>query len=242
MNIFNSWLVDQPIAHRGLHDKVIPENSLAAFSRAIECGYAIEFDVRMIADGTIIIFHDDSLSRLTENDGYVKFLNKSDLDLLTLKGSKEKIPTLEEALAFINGRVPILIEIKNEGAIGEQEKRVLEILKNYKGDFAVESFNPFVLEYFYKHAPHILRGQLAGYFRGQKLSFFKKYALKRMLLNEKISHPDFVAYEAARLPNRFVRKFKKLPLIAWTVTSESEYLKVVKYCDNVIFEGFEPTI
>ena len=242
MNLFNSWLVDQPIAHRGLHDKTTPENSLPAFEKAIEGGYAIELDVRIIADGTVIVFHDDSLSRLTDNDGYVKFLNKADLDLLKLKGSEERIPTFAQVLEFVDGRVPLLIEIKNNDKVGQLEKRIIELLNDYNGEYAVQSFNPYVLEYFYKHAPHILRGQLAGYFKGEKLSFFKKYALKRMLLNKKVSHPDFISYEARKLPNCHVRKFKTLPLLAWTVRSQSEYLKVVKHCDNIIFENFEPTI
>ncbi|MBE7073702.1 MAG: glycerophosphodiester phosphodiesterase [Clostridiales bacterium] len=242
MDLFNSWLVQQPIAHRGLHDKATPENSLSAFEKAINAGYAIELDVRIIADGTVIIFHDEALSRLTENDGYVKFLNKADLSLLKLKGTEEHIPTLEDVLTFVNGRVPLLIEIKNNDKVGQLEKAVIETLKDYKGEYAIQSFNPYVLEYFYKHAPHILRGQLAGYFKGEKLSFFKRYALKRMLMNKKISHPDFIAYEAKKLPNIYVRKYKKLPLLAWTVRSQSEYLKVVKHCDNIIFENFEPTI
>lgn len=241
MDIFNSWLVETPIAHRGLHDEKRPENSLSAFQNAIDKGYAIELDLQMISDGTIVVFHDESLSRLTDNDGYIKFLKKSDLDILTLKNSKEKIPTFQQVLTLVNGQVPLLIEIKNPDKVGELEKTVIEMLKDYQGEYAIESFNPFVLEYFYKHAPHILRGQLAGYLKGQKLTFIKKYALKRMLLN-KISKPDFISYEASRLPNRFVRKYKKLPLLAWTVTSQSEYLKVVKYCDNVIFENFEPKI
>lgn len=241
-NIFNSWLAEQPIAHRGLHDKSHPENSLGAFSKAIEAGYPIELDIQMIADGTIIVFHDDSLSRLTDNDGYVKFLNKTDLNLLTLSGSKEKIPTFEEVLKFVDGKVPLLIEIKNMGKVGDLEKAVIELLKDYKGEYAIQSFNPFVLEYFYKHAPSIPRGQLAGFLTNLKMSFFKRYAMKRMVGNKKISHPDFIAYEAKHLPNRFTKKFKELPLLAWTVKSQSEYLKVVKHCDNVIFEGFEPTI
>ncbi len=241
-NIFDSWLVCQPIAHRGLHDKEIPENSLPAFENAINNGYAIELDVQMIADGTLVVFHDESLSRVTNNDGYLKFLNKSDLEILTLKGSKEKIPTFEETLKFINGRTPILIEIKNKSKVGDLEKKVIELLKDYKGEYAVESFNPYVLQYFEKHAPNILRGQLAGYLKKEKLPFFQKFALKRMLLNKHISKPNFIAYEAKALPNRFVRKFKNLPLIAWTVKSQNEYLKVVKYCDNVIFEDFEPKI
>lgn len=241
-NIFDSWLVCQPIAHRGLHDKEIPENSLPAFENAINNGYAIELDVQMIADGTLVVFHDESLSRVTNNDGYLKFLNKSDLEILTLKGSKEKIPTFEETLKFINGRTPILIEIKNKSKVGDLEKKVIELLKDYKGEYAVESFNPYVLQYFEKHAPNILRGQLAGYLKKEKLPFFQKFALKRMLLNKHISKPNFIVYEAKTLPNRFVRKFKNLPLIAWTVKSQNEYLKVVKYCDNVIFEDFEPKI
>lgn len=242
MDLFNSWLVQQPIAHRGLHSDSVPENSISAFAKAIESGYPIELDVQIIADGTIVVFHDDSLSRLTDNDGYLKFLNKEDLKYLSLKGSNEKIPTFEEVLKFVDGRVPLLIEIKNEGKVGKLEKGVLELLSDYKGEFAIQSFNPFVLEYFYKYAPEIPRGQLSSYFRDMKLAFFKKFALKRMILNKRISHPDFISYEAKRLPNRFTKKYKQLPLLAWSITSQSEYLKVVKHCDNVIFENFEPVI
>lgn len=242
MDLFNSWLVDQPIAHRGLHDKTSPENSISAFEKAIEAGYPIELDVQMISDGTVVVFHDSSLSRLTDNDGYLKFLTKTDLEYLSLKDSDEKIPTFQQVLEVVDGKVPLLIEIKNEGKVGELEKNVLELLQNYKGEYAIQSFNPFVLEYFYKHAPEIPRGQLAGYLKDAKLTFFKKFALKRMLLNKKISHPDFISYEAKHLPNRFIRKFKNLPLLAWTVQSQSEYLRVVKHCDNVIFENFEPVI
>lgn len=241
-DIFDSWLVCQPIAHRGFYDKDAPENSLPAFQNAIDNGYAIELDVQMIADGTLVVFHDESLSRLTNNDGYLKFLNKSDLEILTLKGSKERIPTFEEVLSFINGRTPILIEIKNKGKVGQLEQKVIDLLKDYKGEFAVESFNPYMLQYFEKHAPNFLRGQLAGYLKKEKMPFFQRYALKRMLLNKHVSKPDFIVYEAKYLPNRFVKKFKTLPLIAWTVKSQREYLKVVKYCDNIIFEDFEPKI
>lgn len=242
MDIFNSWLVETPIAHRGLHDKEHPENSLSAFGKAIDEGYPIELDVQMIADGTVVVFHDESLSRLTDNDGYIKFLNKSDLDILFLKDSKEKIPTLEEVLEFVDGKVPLLIEIKNQGKVGELEKKVIDLLKNYKGEFAVQSFNPYVLEYFSKHAPEIKRGQLAGFFKGEKLAYFKKFLLKRMAFNKNISEPHFISYDATTLPNRFVKKYKNLPLLAWTVRSKEDYLKVVKHCDNIIFENFIPEI
>ena len=155
-------------------------------------------------------------------------------------GEKSK-PTFDEVLNLIGGKVPILIEVKNTNKVGELETKLLETLRAYNGEYAIESFNPYVLEWFKNNAPDIWRGQLAGYFKGEKLAFIKKFALKRMLLN-KMAKPDFIAYEASHLPNRFVRKYKTLPLIAWTVRSQEEYLRVVKYSDNVIFENFEPKI
>lgn len=241
MDIFKSWLVERCIAHRGLHNDEFPENSLGAFQNAVDNGYPVELDVHIIADGTLVVFHDNSLSRVTGKDGYIKNLTKNDLTNYTLMGSKYTIPTFDEVLNLIGGKVPILIEVKNTNKVGELETKLLETLRAYNGEYAIESFNPYVLEWFKNNAPDIWRGQLAGYFKGEKLAFIKKFALKRMLLN-KMAKPDFIAYEASHLPNRFVRKYKTLPLIAWTVRSQEEYLRVVKYSDNVIFENFEPKI
>lgn len=242
MDLFKTWLVETPIAHRGLHDKNTPENSLGAFSKAIEKGFAIKLDVQLLADSTVVVFHDESLARMTSNDGYIKYLNKEDLKALSLKGTKETIPTLQQVLKLVDGQVPILIDIKNKYKVGNLEQAVIDVLKNYKGDFAVQSFNPYSLEYIRQHAPNILRGQVSGYFKNEKIGWTKKYALKRMTLNKKVSQPHFIAYEAAALPNRFVKKYKHLPLLAWCVKSKEEYLKTVKYCDNVIFEKFIPEI
>ena len=159
-----------------------------------------------------------------------------------LFGTKYTIPTFKEVLDLVDGQVPILIEVKNTGKVGELESALLKILKDYTGEYAIQSFNPYVLEWFKKNAPQIARGQLAGYFKGEKLSFIKKFALKRMLLNKKISCPDFISYDARNVPNRFVNKYKNLPLLVWCVRSQDEYLKKVKYCDNIIFENFEPKI
>ena len=241
-DIFKSWLVEMPIAHRGLHDKNTPENSLAAFSKAIEKGFAIELDVQLLADETVVVFHDNSLSRMTGNDGYIKFLNKNDLKVLKLKGTKEHIPTFEEVLKLVDGRTPLLIEIKNTQKVGKLEQKVIDLLKNYNGEFAVQSFNPFSLQYFKNHAPNILRGQLSGSFKGEKLAWFKKILLKRLAFNKNVSHPNFISYEYTALPNRYVKKYKDIPLLAWTLRSKEEYLKVVKYCDNIIFENFVPEI
>ncbi|MBP3431436.1 MAG: glycerophosphodiester phosphodiesterase [Clostridia bacterium] len=241
-DLFKSWLVETPIAHRGYHGKSAPENSMAAFSAAIEKGYAIELDVQLLADDTVVVFHDESLARMTGNDGYIKYLNKTDLKALKLKDTKETIPTLSEVLSFVDGKVPLLIEIKNKYKVGKLEQRVINLLKNYKGEFAVQSFNPYSLAYFKKHAPNILRGQLSGYFKKEKLGWMKKLLLKKMRFNKKTSEPHFISYEASTLPNRIVKKYKSLPLLAWCVRSKEEYMSVVKYCDNVIFESFDPEI
>ena len=242
MDLFKTWLVEMPIAHRGLHNEQYPENSLGAFENAINNGYAIELDVHLTSDGTIIVFHDDTLSRITAKDGYVKNLKKEELPDCKLCNTEYTIPTLKEVFDLVNGQVPILIEIKNTDKVGELETALLKELKAYNGEYAIQSFNPYVLEWFKINAPDIARGQLAGYFKDVKLSFFKKYALKRMLLNKKVSCPNFISYEAKKVPNRFVKHNKKLPLLVWTVRTQEEYLRVVKYCDNVIFENFEPKI
>ena len=242
MSLFDSWLVNKYIAHRGFHNDENPENTLGAFNLAVENGFAVELDVQQISDGTIVVFHDDRLCRLTGKDGYLKNLKKEDLSSCHILNTKYTIPTLEEVLSAIDGKTPILIEIKNSGSkVGELESALLRLLKDYKGEYAVQSFNPYVLEWFAHNAPQVLRGQLSSFFKGTKMSIFRKYFLKRMFFN-KIARPDFISYNAQDLPNRYVKKHKELPLLAWTVNSQSDYLKIAGCCDNIIFENFVPTI
>lgn len=242
MNIFESWLVTMPIAHRGLHDESCPENSLASFDKAIKNRYAIELDVRALADGTIVVFHDETLGRMTGQDGYLANLKYDDIRDLTLGKSKEHIPTFAQTLAHVNGKTPLLIEIKNMGKVGEFEKNLYKLLSEYKGEFAVQSFNPYSLEWFKNNAPHVRRGQLSSFMKNSGLSFFKRFALKRMKLNKKVSEPNFIAYCTTDLPNRFVRQYKDLPLLAWCVRTDEEYDRVKKHCDNIIFENITPSI
>lgn len=237
----NSWLIDKYIAHRGFHDNQNPENSLGAFKNAIENNYAIELDVHEISDGTLVVFHDELLSRVTGKDGYVKNLKKDELSNYKLMGTDFSIPTFKDVLDFVNGKVPLLIEIKNNGKVGSLEKKLLEMLKDYKGEYAVQSFNPYSIEWFKINAPTIKRGLLSSYFKGENLSFIKKIILKKLFLFKK-AKPDFISYDCRYLPNRFVNRHKDTMVLAWTVKSQSQYLEVVKYCDNIIFENFTPKI
>ena len=240
MNIFETWIATQPMAHRGLHNETIPENSIPAFLNAAQNGYAIELDVRSLKDGTIVVFHDETLGRMTGKDGYLANLNYEDIADIRLNKSKEKIPTFKEVLDAIDGKTPILIEIKNMGKVGELEKELYRLLKDYKGEYAVESFNPFSLEWFKINAPHIKRGQLSSFMKGSDLGFFKKFMFKRMKYNKKVSDPNFIAYKCEDLPNPYVKKYKHLPLIAWVVRTEEELERIKKYCDNYIFENITP--
>ena len=240
MDIKKSWLFSRPIAHRGLHGINAPENSLAAFGKAIEAGFPIEIDVRPIDDGTVVVFHDDKLTRMTDLDGYVCNMTKSDLEKVRLRNSDERIPTFKEVLEFVDGRTPLLIEIKNDSTVGQLERDTLELLSSYKGEYAVQSFNPYSMEFFKKNAPQIPRGQLSCFFDKKDLGFFKRFVLKRLKMN-KVSSPDFISYNHANLPNKYVTK-TKLPTLAWTVRSNAEMEKCLPYCDNIIFENFIPVI
>ncbi len=243
MDLKQTWLCTMPIAHRGLHNEEFPENSLASYENAIAHGYAIELDVRLIDDGTVIVFHDDKLARMTGEDKYASTLTLADLDNIYLKNTDQKIPTFKQVLDLVDGRVPILVEIKNEDKPGVLENKTIELLRAYKGEYAIQAFNPFVLEYFRHHAPEIKRGILSALFRKHQLpSFIKRFALSKMLLNG-IAKPDFITYRHECLPNKYVNKYVKkhnVPVIAWTLENQEETDKVIPNCDNYIFENFIP--
>lgn len=240
MDIFDSWIAKTPVAHRGLHNDKIPENSLASFKNAIKKGYAIELDLSLISDGTIVVFHDEKLVRMTGANGYLKKLTLEELKKLRLNGTKEQIPTFEETLKCVAGRVPLLIEIKNMNKVGF-EKDVWKILQGYKGEYAVQSFNPYSLEWFKLNAPQVKRGQLSCFFKREKINLVKRYVLKRMKLNN-VSEPNFIAYDLKSMPNRYLKKYHDIPILAWTAKTEADLAKAQKLATNVIFSGIEPEV
>lgn len=243
MNLFKTWLVDKYIAHRGLHDDTHPENSISAFINARDNGYAIELDIHALEDNTPVVFHDETLKRLTGQDGYIKNVkNVEELKKITFINSNETIPTFEEVLKAIDGTTPILIEIKDYNLNGNLEKRIYDLLKNYKGEYAVMSFNPYSMRWFKKYAPEITRGILSYSLKDQKMSFMKRFFLTRPRFIKKTCDPHFVAYKWDEVPNQFVKRFKELPLLVWAVQNQSDYMEVAPHCDNIIFENFNPRI
>lgn len=238
-----AWLKRMPIAHRGLHsnDAHVPENSLKAFWQAVERGYAIELDVQLTADGKVIAFHDYNLKRMTGLNKQVSDVTWAKMQQLRLLDSDQGIPLLSDVLDLVAGTVPLLIEVKNESQAGRLEAAIIETLNNYRGEYAVQAFNPFVLQYFRHHAPWIIRGQLAGSFKGENLAWWKKILLRYLLLNH-ISCPQFVAYETGALPRWMARRLKQkgLYILTWTVKNSDGFSRDIKLADNVIFENFLP--
>lgn len=235
------WIEEQPIAHRGLHGQGVPENSLAAIEAAIEAGYAAEIDVRLSADEVAIVFHDEAVDRLTEATGPTSERTWEELSRLTLADTTSRVPRLESVLDRVDGRAPLLVELKNWGAPGSLEQRVATAVAGYEGPLAVQSFNPRSLAWFQRNAPSVPRGQVSGPLEGVPLEWYKRALVQRLLVNA-VSRPDFVAYQHEALPYWPVRlaRASGLPILGWTVTSPAERQAARDHVDNVIFEGFRP--
>lgn len=241
----HAWLRQTPIAHRGLHDIAhgIVENSLSAFRAAIAAGYAIELDLQPSVDGEAMVFHDETLDRLTEASGKVSARSAQELSALKLAGSSDTIPKLAQVLDLVAGKVPLLVEIKAwTRRVGDLEARTAELLRDYRGPVAVQSFNPLTLRWYRRHAPVIPRGLLSTDYRAAvpfRLSRRTRFAL-RHLLTAPVIRPHFIAYDVHALPALApkIARALGLPLIAWTVASEQERRIGARYADNIIFEGF----
>ena len=157
-----TWIKERLIAHRGLHslDKTVPENSMKAFALAIEHNYGIEMDINVMGDGTVIVFHDVTLSRLIGKEKNLKDLSYEDIKNETLLNTDEHVPTLKSVLDFVNGRVPLLIELKPLGNNKLLCEKFMETIKDYHGVYAIHSFSPYVVNWFRKHHPEVIRGQI----------------------------------------------------------------------------------
>ena len=228
----DSWLFTRHIAHRGLWGDDVPENSLTAYARAVEKGYAIEIDLYLSKDGVLFSVHDSKLKRLCGVDKFVYDLTAEEIKQLSLCGTDEKIPTFDEVLELVDGKTPLLIEIKDQPSKLIVEN-IVGRLKTYKGEFALQSFNPFYIRKVRYLAPEFIRGILAAK-NPDTDSKIKKFVVSKMPFNF-TAKPDFISYEYNGLPLK-----TKLPVITWTVTTKDIHEKVKPYAKNIIFEGFIP--
>ncbi len=225
---------DLPVAycHRGFHDKKLPENSLSAFRKSAENGIGVELDVQPTKDGKIIVFHDISLKRVCGIDKNVSELTFEELSELGIKGTEERIPLFTDALKVLDG-VPVSCEIKTASAAFDSEflEKTYQILKDYKGDYNVISFNPFVLEWFKNNHPEVIRGQLSAGNGHLGVKGILGWGLSNLLLNYK-SKPDFISYKFDDKSLGFLLcRFYGTRLCAWTVHSMDDVEKAA-------YEGF----
>ena len=235
--------MDTLIAHRGLFDNNgdAPENSMAAFKRAVEAGYGIELDVHLTADGQLVVHHDHDLMRSARRRGRIEQMTWRELKDLTLFHSKEHMPLLEDVLSMVGGRVPLIIELKAEHGDDEKElsRRAAKAFDGYEGIFCMESFHPGCLLYFRRNRPHVLRGQLADWQSG--IGIFGPM-LRGCLFNF-LTRPDFIAYNiqyAHRWPYFFLKRILCATTAAWTVKSEGMLREAEKSFDVFIFDSFIP--
>ena len=230
-------------AHRGLHDSEKAENSMSAFAAAKEKGFGIELDIRLSKDGELVVFHDETLTRVAGREGKVIDFTAEELAGMSLNGTADGIPTLRSVLDLIDGSVPLLIEIKMSVSESGVADKFLEVIEGYKGDFIVESFNPAALRKVKKVRPDILRGFLSSeYSKSEKYKGKILYKLLENLALNFMMRPDFIAYDKRghAVPTlRFIRRNFGTPLIAWTITSAEDEAEAISHgFDTVIFEGY----
>ncbi|MBP1849939.1 glycerophosphodiester phosphodiesterase [Rhizobium halophytocola] len=232
-----AFLTEQPIAHRGLHDmnKAVWENTLAAATRAIEAGFAIECDIQLSADSVPMVFHDGDLKRLCGINGEVRERTAVELQALSIGGTKEKIPTLKQLFDRVKGQVPLVIELK--GAKAEDDDGfaddVLEVLEGYKGPVALMSFDHHLLKALKEAKCPYPVGLTA---EGAKPEDF-------FIHDEAMAYGlDFISYAVAHLPNSFIaaQRARGLPVITWTVRDEMMRERTYMHADQMTFEGFDP--
>lgn len=231
-------------AHRGLHDprRGPVENTLPAFEAARDAGFGIELDIQFSRDMQVVVFHDDDLARLTGDPRKVRDLTLSELQELPLLGrSGARIPTLRQVLDAVGGTVPLLIELKNGRNNDRLCQALTEHLKDYPGEYIIESFNPLIVAWFRFHAPDVIRGQLVDALPAYRpVVNAAAGVFMAGLLGNCLSRPDFVAYNA-NAPRFFAPHMQRFlfrtPMAAWTVRDRELAALIQKRGEMNIFEG-----
>ena len=218
-----SFLLHSPIAHRGLHNaaKNIPENSFAAFQYALIKKVPVEFDIRLLKDGQIVVYHDATLP-----DGRpIADCTRADLPKLA---DHSQIPLLTEILKRVSGKIPLLIEFKPDRRKLALERAALPLLTQYDGPFAIQSFDPRTLRFFKKFAPQIPRGQLINPKPLKNSASLREYLAHH---HPERSHPDFISAPLSAIPAT------SLPVLAWTVRDAEAATAAKSHCANMICEN-----
>ncbi len=233
-------------AHRGLYEKdqSIPENSLEAFRRAAAEGYGVELDVQLSKDGAVVVFHDDTVDRMTECKGRVDSFTLAQLQAMPLKGTEHRIPLFTDVMTVLDEKSPTIVELKSTPNYDELCKKTLAILRTLKGPYCVESFDPRIVRWFYKNAPDLIRGQLTEAYpywrRGGHLPVWRSLMMHTLFVNF-LTHPQFIAFGRGKRPLcMFLGHLIGTMRVFWTERPDADHKTLAKRYDCRIFEHYRP--
>ena len=235
--------VDVKYAHRGLHNSERAENSISAMKAAVEAGFGIELDVRLSKDGVLMVFHDDTIDRVCGREGKVIDFTADELATFKLNGTEDGVPTFDEVLDVVGGKVPLLVEIKEDAGNSAVSKATAERLKSYSGPYIVESFNPLSVKNASSILPEIACGFLSRHFTKEEETKKPLYFILENLLVNRVCNPSFIAYkhEDHYMPMLKLTRLLGGRTVAWTVRSqEEEDAAFANGFDAVIFENYIP--
>lgn len=243
------WLIDRPIAHRGLHDAArgLIENTAGAVRAAIDANYGIEVDVQLSSDGEAMVHHDDVLGRLTEGAGRLDAYAAAELKRIAFRGSAERMMTLGDLCDLVAGRITMLVELKSRfDGDGRLPGRVATVLHGYSGPVGPMSFDPRQLAWLRQKSPRLVCGIVAAKYRPHPywdlMPLWMRHGMG-YLVTALTARPQFVAYGVADLPALAplaARYIFGLPLVTWAVRTEAERHTAARWADQMIFEGFRP--
>lgn len=224
------------IAHRGLHDKDTPENSMGALKKALEKDIAIEFDVHLLKDNKIVVFHDNNLKRMTGIDKKINELSYDEIKDIKLANSDEKIPLLEDVLKLVNGKVLLDIELKCDHEKYKLEDALIDVLKDYTGKIVLKSFDYKTVKYLKKKTSYKV-GLLIKNLEGKNINKVDRYLLKSNLFLKYIK-PDFIACDYRILDYKNIKNFRTInPIFTWTIKDENILEQVKDKADYYLVEN-----
>jgi glycerophosphoryl diester phosphodiesterase len=238
------FLTARPVAHRGLHDAAagVIENTPSAFRAAIAGNYAIECDLQISADGEAMVYHDDTLDRLSDGAGRLDTMTAAALKRVGFQASADRMLTLGELFDLVAGRVTLVIELKgNFNGDDRLALRAAQVVSGYHGPAALMSFDPGLIAAVRKAAPAVTRG-LVG-MRRQPDAPAASMTPREYARAARVARPQFLAYRVADLTRPLpllARRVLRLPLLTWTVRTFAERVRASRYADQMIFEGFRP--
>ena len=234
-------------AHRGLHDNKspAPENSMAAFGKAVDAGFGIELDIQLTKDGQVVVFHDDTLKRVCGIEGKICDYTYEQLQAFRLCESEERIPLFTQVLELVDGKVPLVVEFKGNNSTNVDLCPTGDaILQEYKGVYCMESFNPLMVAWYRKNRPRVVRGQLSERFFSNGRKNVLHFVLQNLMLNF-YAKPDFIAYKWSdhkTLARRLCRRLFGIPAVTWTIQSKEAYEASKAHFDLFIFDSFLPEV